>query len=54
MACENLKCICSNCTNEKCACDGKGSCSVTSISDICFSHIYGKYLTKILAKLSER
>lgn len=51
---EMLKTLTRKNSNSKCKCDGKGSCSVTSISDICFSHIYGKYLTKILAKLSQR
>ena len=26
MACDNSKCICSNCTNERCACDGEKQC----------------------------
>ena len=26
MACDNSKCICLNCTNERCACDGEKQC----------------------------
>ena len=26
MACDNSKCICLNCTNERCACDGDKQC----------------------------
>jgi len=26
MACENQKCICTNCISDKCACDGNKEC----------------------------
>ena len=35
MACENLKCSCSNCVNNECACDRTRECSCAPVSGSC-------------------
>jgi len=35
MSCNNPKCNCANCINEKCMCDGTKDCSCNPVSPSC-------------------
>ncbi len=35
MACDNPKCICTNCTNDNCLCDGNKECLCTPETGTC-------------------